>query len=491
MNSLLFSLLILVSSPPDNYQSIHEQEWLKHRGEMITVPAPDVTIPLQSKERPLSRIVFGYYPYWMGTSYNYIHYDLLSHIAYFSIELYGDGSLGSTPNPSIMETLRNISHSNGVPVVITVTQFDDVIIENFLNSPTARTNGVINLYNYVTNNTLDGVSIDFESSTSAVKDSLTLFITELTDTFHSNIPGSHITIATPAVDWGNGFDYDQLALNSDGLFIMAYNYYWTGSSYAGPVSPLPSSNLWGPYSVMWTVNDYIQYGIYRDKLILGCPYYGIRWPTTSNTIKSPTRGTGGALIYTSAADSAYIYGKLWDDTSKTVWYTNYVSGDGWYQGWFDDSLSLRMKYQEILDSNLCGAGIWALGYDGTKEELWGAIEDAFYYTGIKHPEKRRERREERRKLTVSPNPFSRKTEISLKVTGNGEATTQNPVTLTIYDISGRAVREFIINPSSFILPATAEWYGRDNNGDLLPSGIYFCTLESGGYRESLKLHLLR
>jgi spore germination protein YaaH len=495
MNGFLISLLILISYFPDNYQSIHEQEWLKHQGEVITVPTPEKTIPLQRKERPLSKVVFGYYPYWMGTAYNYIQNDLLSHIAYFSIEMNGDGSLGSTPNPSIMETLRNLAHSNGVLLVITVTQFDDVIIENFLNSSTARTNGVVNLYNYVITNTLDGVSIDFEFSINAVKDSLTLFMTELTDSFHANIPGSHITIATPAVDWGNGFDYDQLALHSDGLFIMAYNYYWSGSSYAGPVSPLPSSNLWGTYSVMWTVNNYIQYGIYTDKFILGCPYYGFRWPTESSSIKSQTRGTGEALTYTTAADSAEVYGKLWDDTSKTVWYTNYITGDGWYQCWFDDSLSLRMKYQVVLDSNLCGAGIWALGYDGTKEELWGAIRDAFYYTGIKQPERRRERREERIKLTVSPNPFNTSTTITLNIPGAQEhkstgAQAKN-IELNFYDVSGRLVRSLsLFSPRSSPITSVS-WDGRDKDGNLLPSGIYFCTLESGVYKESIKLHLLR
>jgi spore germination protein YaaH len=379
---MIFALLILTYYQPADYEGIHEMEWKAHQGTVYEVQSPDSVIILQKHGRELSKTVYGYYPYWMGTAYDNLDYDLLSHIAYFSVEIYGDGSLGSIPNLSILENLRNIAHSSGVQVVITATQFDNSTIENLLSSVAARTTAVNNLVNLSLTHSLDGVSIDFEFPTNAVKDSLTRFMTELTDSFHAQIPNSHVSIATPAVDWGNAFDYDQLALHSDGLFIMAYNYYWSGSAYAGPVSPLPSSSLWGTYSVMWTVNNYIQYGVHRDKFILGCPYYGFRWPTQDDGLRSATRGTGSALTYARAADSADIHVKLWEDTSKTVWYRNYISGDGWYQCWFDDSLSLRLKYAVVIDSNLGGAGIWALGYDGTRTELWGAIRDAFYFTGI-------------------------------------------------------------------------------------------------------------
>lgn len=487
---VVISLILLCSLSVENYQGIHEREWLKHEGQVIAVPSPATTIPLQIRERPLNKVVYGYYPYWMGTSYNYLQYDLLSHIAYFSAELNGDGSLGTIPNVSIMENLRNIAHSNGVQVMITATQFDNATIVNLLNSAAARTNAVNNLFDLVMNYTLDGVSIDFEMPTNPVKDSLTLFMQDLTDYFHTNLPGSHISIATPAVDWGNAFDYDLLALHSDGLFIMGYDYYWSGSSYAGPVSPLYSSTLWGTYSVMWTVNNYIYYGIYRDKFILGCPYYGLRWPTENDSIKSPTRGTGGALTYTRASDSASIYGKIWEDTSKTVWYKNYVSSDGWYQCWFDDSLSLRMKYQVVLDSSLCGAGIWALGYDGTRAELWGALRDAFYYTGIKTEDIRHKTGDIR--LSAHPNPFKNKVQIRLQIPEITKMENRNfPISLAIYDVSGREVRHFILYPSSFILSSAVSWDGRDDNAKLLSSGIYFCTLTSGGYRETLKIHFLR
>lgn len=441
-------------------------EWIKYQGTSCEVKAPDSVIMLQERAKELSKTVYGYYPYWMGSIYNDLHYDLLSHIAYFSVELYGDGTLGSIPNLSILENLRNTAHMHGVKVVITATQFDNATIETLLFSPASRTNAVNNLLNLSLTYSLDGVSIDLEFPTATVKDSLTCFMAELTDSFHTNMPGSHVSIATPAVDWGNAFDYDQIALHSDGLFIMAYNYYWAGSAYAGPVSPLPSSSLWGTYSVMWTVNDYIQHGIYTEKFILGCPYYGLRWPTQDNNLHSPTRGTGSALTYTRAADSAAIYVKYWEDISKTVWYRNYVSGDGWYQGWFDDSLSLRLKYDVVIDSSLGGAGIWALGYDGTKTELWGALRDAFYYTGIE------ECTHDGRALSVFPNPAKGRVYLHYIWHEN-----ESNMKIDIFDVTGRRVSRLLFSDKN-TAPAPIVWNGKDERGNALPSGRYFYILHS-------------
>ena len=45
--------------------------------------------------------------------------------------------------------------------------------------------------------------------------------------------------------------------------------------------------------------------------------------------------------------------------------------------WFDDSYTLRKKYDYALSNNLKGIGIWALGYDNGYNDLWKVIEDKF------------------------------------------------------------------------------------------------------------------
>jgi len=146
----------------------------------------------------------------------------------------------------------------------------------------------------------------------------------------------------------------------------------------------------------------------------------------------------------------------------------------------------------VLDSNLCGAGMWALGYDGTREELWGALRDAFYYTGIRKIDLRHKTRDIR--LSAHPNPFTNKVEIRYripeirKMENRNSPIPQFPISLCIYGVSGKLLRNLVTGD---LCSGVLTWDGRDDNGKLLPSGIYFCTLTSGGYRKALKIHFLR
>ena len=73
--------------------------------------------------------------------------------------------------------------------------------------------------------------------------------------------------------------------------------------------------------------------------------------------------------------NALSYGKLWHESSQTPWYR--YQNPNWVQGWYDDSLSLSLKYDFAINNNLLGVGIWALGYDGTNPELWDLLSAKF------------------------------------------------------------------------------------------------------------------
>jgi hypothetical protein len=88
-------------------------------------------------------------------------------------------------------------------------------------------------------------------------------------------------------------------------------------------------------------------------------------------------------------------------------------------------------------------------------------------------------------LNVTPNPFATSTAIHLTGIVHGEERKE----LNIYDISGRRVRDFILYPSSFILDVT--WDGRDENGCLLPSGVYYVRLKGNGISLTKKVMKIR
>ena len=43
----------------------------------------------------------------------------------------------------------------------------------------------------------------------------------------------------------------------------------------------------------------------------------------------------------------------------------------------EDEKSLGLKYDFAKDKQLAGVGIWALGFDDGKKELWTLLEDKF------------------------------------------------------------------------------------------------------------------
>ena len=107
--------------------------------------------------------------------------------------------------------------------------------------------------NLVVSKNADGIDIDFELLPTNQRENLVLFMEELSFAFHLEMEYPIITMATPAIDWSNAWDYEALAEITDGLFIMGYNYFYSGSSNAGPVSPLGGYF----YDIEYTVNDYI------------------------------------------------------------------------------------------------------------------------------------------------------------------------------------------------------------------------------------------
>jgi len=354
--------------------SIHQIQ-LEYYNDNYTAP-PDQRnnekiIPVQPRNVTPTREVFGYHPYWMGTAWQNYNYNLLSTIAYFSAEATATGDLNNLHGWPVTG-LINIAHNNGVDVVLCVTLFSNSDLVTLLSNATYRQNLINNLLTQVQAGNADGVNVDFESFPASQKQNMVQFITDLTNTFHTEIPGSQVTLATPAVDWNDGWDYNALATISDGLFIMGYDYYYSGSSSTGPNAPLTG----GGYTVSWTVNDYLnKTNNQADKLIIGCPYFGFEWPAASSSAGASTTDTGSAKFYAEMEGNALSYGKLWHESSQTPWYR--YQNPNWIQGWYDDSLSLSLKYDFAINNDLLGVGVWAMGYDGSNPELWDLLSAKF------------------------------------------------------------------------------------------------------------------
>jgi len=64
------------------------------------------------------------------------------------------------------------------------------------------------------------------------------------------------------------------------------------------------------------------------------------------------------------------------------------------------------------------------------------------------------------------------------------------VSLKIYDVTGRLVRE-LVSESLAAGPHSRVWQGRDNSGRQVPSGAYYVRLVTNGMVDSRKIMLLK
>jgi GH18 family chitinase len=338
----------------------------------------DVATARQAAEpRRFDRVVFGYLPYWSDAAD--VPWSHLTHLAHFAVSVNTDGSLGDDHGWSGTrgEALVAAGESWGVPVVLVATLFDTNGIGTLLSSAAARTALVDNLLSAVEAQGGRGVNIDFETVPLASKQVFVDFMGELTTAFHAAIPGSHVSLASPAVDWSGAYDFDALALATDGLAIMGYDYYWSGSN-PGPCSPVDSGALWGSRNLRWTVNDYLTFGgeANRGRMFLGFPLYGRDWPSTGTSVPGTRTANGTAVLYAACQEELALHGKSWDEDSQTP-YAAYMDGSQAHQMFCEDDASLEAKLDLVLEYDLGGVMFWALGYVPPDGALWDAIDTRF------------------------------------------------------------------------------------------------------------------
>lgn len=322
----------------------------------------------------LNKIVYGWYPYWNGSEYNDYDYSTLTDIAYFSYEV--NAGTGGYDNIYYWETtdLINVAHSHGCRVHLTATCFGSSDLNTLLSSSSAKQNLIDNLVSLVKNRNADGVCIDFELMPTEQRNNLTAFMNNLGDELHAEIPGSTLSIALPAVDWGDAFDVGNMT-SVDLFLIMGYDYYWKGGN-PGPVAPKNRGGLWTSGTATRSINYFIGEGVPNSKLALGVPYYGYDWETTSSSIPGTSTGSyATAKVYSTAVEQARTHGRKWDDHSQTPYY---IYNDGsWHQCWYEDEVSLGLKYDLVNATDIAGIGIWALGQDGDWTSLQDVILEKF------------------------------------------------------------------------------------------------------------------
>jgi hypothetical protein len=283
---------------------------------------------LPTAEAETAPRIVGYFPYYRGSDIGNMDYSKVTDINYFGIYPKFDGSL-ITNNINIgqLETIRDDAHASGVNVLVTIggggmsSDFPAMTANE-----TARTNFVNNVKNFLIDNNLDGVDINWEPiDTDAKKNNMALLLGDLASALQPQ--GKLVTAAV------NSERIELLPSTIDSLNwanIMTYDMNWNSAEHS----------LYSDAIV--ALSDYEEVGFPPEKLMMGIPFYG------------RTDGWSSALMYETMVDSCSLEGQPEVNTC-----------DG---HWFNGVDLVQQKAQYVLDNDYGGIMIWELGqdtYDGT------------------------------------------------------------------------------------------------------------------------------
>ncbi|MCP4867860.1 MAG: hypothetical protein GY898_03985 [Proteobacteria bacterium] len=379
-NRLLIA--ILGAALLGGWTSVHQQALEAHAdaptfaADSVVWPTPE-QLAVREARGVGGPTVMGYLPYWVEPTS--IPWESLDILAWFSTNTNADGSLGNDHGWGDEAALEVIgaAHAAGARVVLSTTRFGGDDVAELLNNPTASQNAIANLVDAMVAGGGDGIDIDYEGLNASDRDLMVEFIVDLRAAMDDAQPGSLLTMATPAVDWGGAWDYDALATYADVLFIMGYAFAG-GWSNPKPNAPLDGSDRWGSRSLRWSVQDYLEWGGAHnaDKIVLGLPLYGHDWESEGPEVPGTSLAGGDdwARFFDTCQDQFATHGFDWDDAAATP-HTSWQDGGTWHQLWCEDVDSIVLKAAMAWEEGIGGFGFWALNYDDGDAELWGEISE--------------------------------------------------------------------------------------------------------------------
>lgn len=366
--------------------------------------------PLSEAKIQKNKEVFGFAPYWNLGKLDTIDFSVLTTLAYFDVPVDGYGNMeteGYGYQTFMGERATNLfkkAHANGTRVVLTLTQMNNPDIESLMDNQEGQDVLIEDVTSLVKKRGIDGVNVDFEyigDPGQGYRNEFSEFVSKLTQKMHKEIPNSRVTVSVyaSAVKDPKIYDIKTVAQASDGIFMMAYDFATASADQVMPTDPLngyKEGKYW--YDISTAVEDFLKV-MPANKLILGLPWYGYDYPVNKPGIKEDTLPGyysyywwGGyrysyyvapppakTQTYAKAQDDIVPVKSGWDDYGKVGWKA-YIENGVWRMIFVDDVRSLKLKYNFAKDKNLAGVGIWALGYEDGKKEMWSLLADEF---GIK------------------------------------------------------------------------------------------------------------
>ncbi|MDP3973242.1 MAG: glycosyl hydrolase family 18 protein [Candidatus Daviesbacteria bacterium] len=354
----------------------------------FSAPSDGITLTVHG---PLKKEVMGFLPYWVLDKIEDIDIKVLSSVSFFGLEVDGAGNIIKTDaegkvttpwfyfqNGPRFEKFIQKAKNDRIKVYLTLKCFNQDNIVKLVTSPEARSKFIENALYLMNSKSLDGINLDFEyigTPSKNVIDGFSLLVIDLNKEMKRQYPQAQLTIDTfiDAASNARIHDIPVLAQHADSLIIMGYDFSTPNSQQAGPVAPME-----GGYSIFNFMSAYLEKAP-AEKLILAVPYYGYDWPVTSASKNGVVLGSTADVRIRTYAEIAGATANSqinWDENSQTPWFSYSDSGQT-RVAHFENTRSLGIKYDFVNDKALGGVAIWALGFDGLRNDLAQLLSDKF------------------------------------------------------------------------------------------------------------------
>jgi spore germination protein YaaH len=336
-------------------------------------------------------VVYGFLPYWNVDKVTI--QPELTHLAYFALTIGPNGQIvtrtpeGTEPGYNKLQSDQWLSLANQVKkqkgqVEIVFSQFDADDITAFLGSTTAQDQFLSSLDSILLAYPVSGINMDIEYNgevSPKLRDQTTAFMHQLRA--HINQKYRHVRLSidvyASAASRPQLWDVPALAKEVDYFIIMAYDFHRRSSPNAGPVAPLfGSDTLWGT-DINQQLKAFLSV-VSNHQILLGIPFYGYEWQTTSQNAQAQTYpNTGATASYERVKALLSPTNKLkvtqnWQDSALSP-YLTYAEDSKNFVLYYENAQSLAYKLEYVRQLDLAGIAIWALGYEGDSRDLWTPI----------------------------------------------------------------------------------------------------------------------
>ena len=331
--------------------------------------------------------VYTWYPYWMGDVWKSYDFNLISSISFLSYNI--DPKTGSYLNPAQIKLWRETDlldsakiHKTKVLLSLALEGEENHL--EFLKNEKAWTTTLDSITVLLKERDADGIEVEFIDIPLDLEPKFLDFVAQLKENLSYRFITKKLTLSLVIPASPDKFPFDLRKLDeSVDLFIVKGLDYHEEDGTVAAVAPLRNETAGGP-SLENTLLTYLDRGLNAEKSILALPLYGSQWAGTfdpeegfytTNFERKVTLSEVNRVFQSN--DSIYKIEPTLDETTMTQYFFLEFQDNTSIEGWYDDSLTLSKKMDYALINKFKGVGLWALGYDLGKNEVWDVVAKKF------------------------------------------------------------------------------------------------------------------